>query len=413
MALLKKKQQDWLERPQQQQQQAPYAPAQSVAQAQQAYQNVAGQKPADYVGQYQQQMQQLFGKIQDRKPFSYDLNADALYQQYKDQYTRMGKMAMQDTMGQAATMTGGYGNSYANTAGNQAYQGYLQRLNEMVPQLEDRAHARYQAEGQDLYQQYGLAAQADQMDYGRYQDAVARWRDERDTAYGQYRDEQGFDYGQYRDAIGDSQWQQGFDFNRERADVADSQWQTQFDYGQQRDAVGDQRYAEQDAYTRFLNEQQQGNWQAQFEYSKQSDQQKQDFGLAMAAIQAGQTPSAELLARAGIDGETARLLAGIFSKPKSTGGTGSNNKTTFDPNAIINVYRAEGTARLDQELENALRNNTIKPEEAAALRQFTISNVQYTKDYMVHVAPDISKVNTKLPASYQQMLEESLKKLKK
>jgi hypothetical protein len=62
--------------------------------------------------------------ILNRKAFSYDLNGDALYQQYKDMYMAQGKLAMQDTMGQAASMTGGYGNSYAASAGNQAYQGY-------------------------------------------------------------------------------------------------------------------------------------------------------------------------------------------------------------------------------------------------------------------------------------------------
>lgn len=82
--------------------------------------------------------------------FSYDINGDALYQQYKENYINQGKQAMMDTMGQAAAMTGGYGNSYAATVGNQTYQGYLQNLNNMIPQLQQMALDRYNAERQRL-----------------------------------------------------------------------------------------------------------------------------------------------------------------------------------------------------------------------------------------------------------------------
>ena len=82
--------------------------------------------------------------------FSYDFNADALYQQYKDKYIQQGKMAMADTIGQASAMTGGYGNSYAATVGNQAYQASLQNLNDIIPELYQMAYDRYNQEGQDI-----------------------------------------------------------------------------------------------------------------------------------------------------------------------------------------------------------------------------------------------------------------------
>ena len=62
----------------------------------------------------------VYSNIKNYGDFSYDVNSDALYQQYANQYIQQGKMAMQDTIGQASAMTGGYGNSYAATAGNQA-----------------------------------------------------------------------------------------------------------------------------------------------------------------------------------------------------------------------------------------------------------------------------------------------------
>lgn len=94
--------------------------------------------------------------ILNRKDFSYDLNGDMLYQQYKDNYKSQGNMAMMDTMGQAAAMTGGYGNSYAQTVGQQTYQGYLQNLNNMIPELYQMALDRYNSEGDRLATNYGI-----------------------------------------------------------------------------------------------------------------------------------------------------------------------------------------------------------------------------------------------------------------
>jgi hypothetical protein len=80
----------------------------------------------------QRQYDRALGDITNRKAFQYDLSNDMLFQQAKEQYQAMGKTAMQDTMGQASAMTGGYGNSYATTASNQAYQAHLAELNNSI-----------------------------------------------------------------------------------------------------------------------------------------------------------------------------------------------------------------------------------------------------------------------------------------
>ena len=131
------------------------------------------QKPGAYQSQWQKSLDDIIGKIQNREKFSYDLNGDALYQQYKDQYVTQGQQAMMDTMGQAAAMTGGYGNSYAQTAGQQTYQEYLQGLNDKVPELYQLALDQYNREGDELYNQYGLLSDRENTDYGRYRDTVS------------------------------------------------------------------------------------------------------------------------------------------------------------------------------------------------------------------------------------------------
>ncbi|MEE1356596.1 MAG: hypothetical protein UHG68_03415 [Clostridia bacterium] len=124
----------------------------------------------DFAFSQQGWLDNVLGKIKNYGDFSYDLNGDALYQQYKDKYIQQGKMAMADTMGQAAAMTGGYGNSYAQSVGQQVYQGELQKLNDIVPQLYQLALDRYTMGKEDLYNQYGLASTERQNEYGMYQD---------------------------------------------------------------------------------------------------------------------------------------------------------------------------------------------------------------------------------------------------
>ena len=116
--------------------------------------------PTGYQSQYKDQIQGLYDQIANRKDFTYDVNADAMYQQLKDQYVQGGRMAMMDTMGQAQAMTGGYGNSYAQGVGQQAYHGYLQGLNDQVPNLYQMALNRYIQQGDQLTDQYSMASWA-------------------------------------------------------------------------------------------------------------------------------------------------------------------------------------------------------------------------------------------------------------
>lgn len=127
-----------------------------------------------YSSQWRGKLEDAIGKILDRKDFSYDLNGDALYQQYKDRYVQQGKMAMMDTLGQASSLTGGYGNSYAQGAGQQAYQSYLQGLTDKIPELYQLALDKYDREGQGLSQRYAMLGQLEGQDYDRYQQNLDR-----------------------------------------------------------------------------------------------------------------------------------------------------------------------------------------------------------------------------------------------
>ena len=141
----------------------------------------AGPKPT-YAGTFEGQLNDIFDKIQNREKFSYDVNADPLYQSYKDQYIQGGKLAMKDTMGQAAALTGGYGNTYGQQVGQQAYNAYLKNLSAVIPELYDRAYGVYKDEGDDLKDQFTLAGAMRDTEYGRYRDDLGDWEQDRDLA---------------------------------------------------------------------------------------------------------------------------------------------------------------------------------------------------------------------------------------
>ena len=171
-----------------------------------------GQKPEKWAGgTYGESMKDAMQKVLNRDKFQYDLNGDALYQQYKDRYIQQGKQAMMDTMGQASALTGGYGNSYAQQAGQQTYQGYLQGLNDKVPELYRLALDRYNQEGTDLLNKYGLLSDQYDKEYSRYRDSVGDWRAQLDYLATLYNNERSFDYAGYRDRVADEQWQKEFE----------------------------------------------------------------------------------------------------------------------------------------------------------------------------------------------------------
>ncbi|MCQ2300034.1 MAG: hypothetical protein MJZ81_07930 [Bacteroidales bacterium] len=178
-----------------------YQQSDAVQNAYNYLQSVQNNQPGAYNSRFSQQLDDIYQQIMGRKDFSYDLNADMLYKQYRDMYQQQGRQAMVDTMGNAAALTGGYGNSYAASAGNQAYQQYLGQMNAMLPEFYDRAYQRDRDQLGDLYNRYNLGMTADEVDYGRYQDNLAQWNTDRDFGLRNYGTLYDQDYGNYRDDL--------------------------------------------------------------------------------------------------------------------------------------------------------------------------------------------------------------------
>lgn len=142
-----------------------------------------------YSSRYGSQISDLVEQLQDRPAFDYDVSTDPMYLRLRDIWKQDGLMAMEDTMGQAAQLTGGYGNSHAQILGQQAYQGYMRQFNsEMVPQLKEAARADYDAENAALLQKLSLLMDQEDQDYSRWQDELARQQYEEELAYSREQD---------------------------------------------------------------------------------------------------------------------------------------------------------------------------------------------------------------------------------
>ena len=133
-----------------------------------------------YDDETRQQQSALYEQIAARGPFRYDAEQDPLYRTARDRYVQEGRMAMKDSMGQAAALTGGYASSYGQAVGQQQYDASLRGLSELIPELYQQAYRMYRDQGDALQQQYELLGKQADRDYDRYRDELGDWRTERD-----------------------------------------------------------------------------------------------------------------------------------------------------------------------------------------------------------------------------------------
>lgn len=120
------------------------------------------------------ELERLYAAITGRPAFSYDPASDPVYNSYAQSYQRRGRLAMRDTMGQAAALTGGYGSSYAQSVGQQQYDSYLQSLGEALPELYGMAWQRYNAEGDALKTAWELASERSEVKRESEREAAER-----------------------------------------------------------------------------------------------------------------------------------------------------------------------------------------------------------------------------------------------
>lgn len=251
--------------------------------------------------------------IEDTPDFQYDFNKDPLFQNMLNAYMRDGRVAMQDTMGQAAALTGGYGSSYSQAVGNQAYNRMVQEAYDNLPDYYNMALTKYQYDLQNKYNLLGEYRASDATEYERkYNDWAnqytmandqfnrelqkanfdeqsrqwaenltessrqhaqslsaqtamhaqslseqsKQWAAEMNQSEQRYAQQlaaqqEALEYQRYRDSMSDYYRDIEMEYNKYLDSMDQYNKDRSFDYGVSRDAVADARYADATAYERY------------------------------------------------------------------------------------------------------------------------------------------------------------------
>lgn len=167
-----------------------------------------------YQSQYSPAMTNILNQIQGYGTF--DPSKDKMLQDMlaasTDYYTKQGKRAMQDTVGQVAARTGGLASSWAASAGNQQYNNYMDLAADKSVSLENEAFDRFQGGKDDLFGMMSMYQGLDSADYGKYRDTVS------DTQWGMQ-----YDDSQDQQALDNLRYDQQYGDNRDDANFSKAQ----------------------------------------------------------------------------------------------------------------------------------------------------------------------------------------------
>jgi|GEM_PF-3777351 hypothetical protein len=265
-----------------------------------------------------QQAREAAQALADRPAFSYAPERDPLYQAAKTQALTEGRRAMEDTLGKAAGLTGGYASSYAQSLGTQAYQRQIARLAELLPDYYDKARNNYDKQTEALHDALSTAL-------GLYDKDYQSWLDREEAADKQERWEQEFadsrDRWEQERADKNSHWQQEFTDSRDRweQDRTDSQ-----DRWQQEQADKNSHWQQEftDSRDRWEQDYDQEERKMAAQYaanaassaaSAQENARSYAYRMAMLALQQGLSVSDALLQAAGIDKAYAETIRRYFA----------------------------------------------------------------------------------------------------
>ena len=123
-----------------------------------------------------------------KKGFSYDYTKDNAYQQYKNRYTRGAELASEDATAQAAGKTGGYGNSWASTNGQTAYQSTMAGLSSAVDDLYSQAFDEYTSKKNDLTTRLEALQKQEQLAQDAYNTKLNNYYSQLNNAQAEYAD---------------------------------------------------------------------------------------------------------------------------------------------------------------------------------------------------------------------------------
>ncbi|MBO4265457.1 MAG: hypothetical protein J5922_05200 [Clostridia bacterium] len=142
-----------------------------------------------YKNNYEEEYEKALSDLLGYGDFSYDLECDPLYSQYKKAYLRDGKRAMEDAAGISMANTLGNNSSYAVSAAAMAENNYRSKLADVIPQTYEFAYEKYKNGYDAARNNAEMLRDAKNDEYERYLDELKQYNTDREFDYGRYLDD--------------------------------------------------------------------------------------------------------------------------------------------------------------------------------------------------------------------------------
>lgn len=194
--------------------------------------------PAAFESPYKTETDALIKEILDTPDFAYNKDADPLYGQYKKEYTDNADRTFNNEIGDLSALTGGRLNSWAVSAASGAQQNIMQDLDNIIPELEERALDRYNNNIAQKTNRLAVLRDADNTEYGKYRDKILDYNNDRNFSRGAFESDRTFDFNK-------GEADRTFDFNNTRADRSDFENDRSYNYQVTRDKILDGRWLKQ------------------------------------------------------------------------------------------------------------------------------------------------------------------------
>ena len=142
-------------------------------------------RPASYNNSYSDEINGLLSDLLGMD-FSYDPENDLAYKLIRDENRKAARLAMEDTLGKATAMTGGYSNTYAQGAAQQAYAGELSKAADYIPELYEAAYGRFSDDRDSLSDSIKLLSDLSSEEFDKYTALMKQYFSEGEMLFDNY-----------------------------------------------------------------------------------------------------------------------------------------------------------------------------------------------------------------------------------
>ena len=205
-----------------------------------------------YSSPYSDQISVLANKYRNNK-FNWSADASPEYQAQKDYYTREAGKAQENVQGSLSANTGGYSNSYAQSAGQRAYGQYMDELASKIPALRESARQDWNTQQEQTLSQISMLKGFDDSAYSRFRDKVSDNYDFMTYYENKYGTQRGLDMSAFQQEL--ANWQTRMSAAQNNLSSIRQLAESQYEHntvGADTQASLNQSRAQTDAYYNYL-----------------------------------------------------------------------------------------------------------------------------------------------------------------